>query len=334
MTKKFIRSVFVGSLVLFLSGCSSFSGIRTPKYDGQPFVPQPEKIAAFEEGREVIGAEKEYYLPEPFSEMILEASLDFIDHEPMLLAEGTYTVGEDIPASRVTVMGDKEDPTLAIGGNYDPAAPPEVEDYKVGTMTIRDPEGKLYFENMFHPFYGVQIIQVDLIPGHTIEITGKMPEFIFYFEEFLPSEPYLFDTRWAEYLDELEQEEGFVAVEMPELASDSNEEAYFEQQAIKVLEPGQEYVLKAGIYEVGVHLEAGTYEVTEQASPTYTGLYLFREGEEPRVFDISKNLYGVFHRAGVMNMEHPDSIKPMLALQTGDKIYPHYVDYLILNKVD
>lgn len=338
MVTKLGRLLIFGSIALFLSGCSSYSGLRTPKYDGEPFVPEQEKIVAFEKGREIIGEEQEHYLPEPFSTAILDPTLDYVAHEPMILEEGTYTVGEDIPTSRVTIMGEKEDPELSIENFVDPAAPSKPDEYRVGTMTIHDPEGQLYFENMFHPYYGVQIIQVDLIEGHTIEINGHFPELVIFFEEFLPSDPYIFDTRWEEYLAELEQE-GYERVEMPEQIeipgeSAEDESDYFKHQPLKIIDPGKTLELKAGIYEVGVHFEAGTYEVTEQSSPTHTELFLFRQGEEPRIFDMSKNLYGLFHRHGFMNMDNSDGIKATFELQPGDKIYPHYVDYMLLTKID
>lgn len=338
MVKKVVKFSFLSVALLLLSACSSFTGIRTPKYDGRPFEVQPEKIAAYEESREIIGEEKEYYLPESFSADVLNSSLDVVEHDPLLLEEGTYLIGEDVPAGRVTLLGVKEDPNSVIVGFESAEAPPSPEDYNVGTMTIRDAEDRFYFENMFHPYYGVQIAQVDFIEGHTIEIVGSNPEIVVFYADLLPEDPYIFDTRWEDYLAELEEQgfEEFVEVEeFEEEAPEAADIPAVEQdQPLNVSEDGQVVELKAGIYEVGKHFEPGTYEITEEASPTHTEIFLFSGSEEPRVFEVSTNLYGMMHGWVEIHGNAPESEKPVIELKAGDKIYPHYINHLKLTKLD
>ncbi len=338
MQKKIRNVIFLSGLILLLSACSSFSGLRTPLYDGEPFIAQPDKIAAYAKSREIIGEEKELFLPELFSEAILKPSMDYIDHEPVLLEEERiYTVGADLPASRVTMIGEKNDPNQIIDFDTDPLAPPKPEEYEVGTMTIRDAEGNFYFENMFHPFYGVNIIQVDLIEGHTIELIGNNPKVVIFYDEVLPEDPYVFDTRWEDYIAGLEAE----GVEIVQHSEEDLEDipgmdpsSFMQDQPIVISEEEQTVSINAGIYEVGVHLEAGTYEITEESVPNHTAMYLFRDSVDPKVYEISKNIFGVGHRLFVMNSDQFDNDKPIIELKDGDKIYPHYVNHMLLTKID
>lgn len=338
MLKKIRNVVFLSGLILLLSACSSFSGLRTPLYDGEPFIAQPDKIEAYAKSREIIGEEKELFLPEAFSEDILKPSMDYIDHEPVLLEEErTYTVGVDFPASRVTMIGDKNDPNQIIDFDTDPFAPPKPEEYEVGTMTVRDAEGNFYFENMFHPFYGVNIIQVDLIEGHTIELIGNNPKVVIFYDEVLPEDPYVFDTRWEDYIAGLEAE----GVEIVEHSEEDLEDipgmgpsSFMQEQPLVISKEEQTVEMNAGIYEVGKHLEAGTYEITEQSVPSHTAFYVFRGDIEPKVFELSKNLTGISHHQMIMNSDQFDGDKPIIELKDGDKIYPRYVNHILLTKID
>lgn len=337
MAKNKMQILFLTTLLLFLSGCSSFTGIRTPLYDGEPFIPKPDEITAYHESREILGETKELYLPETFSEDILKPSMNYIDHEPVLLEEGIYTVGVDIPASRVTLFGEKNDPDLMIDFNADPFAPPKPDEYEVGTMTIRDANGDFYFENMFHIHYGVLVTQVDFIEGHTIEITGNNPKVVVFYEEILPEDPYIFDTRWEDYVAGLEAEGIELVEHSEEDLSDvpgMDSSLFMQEQPILISEEEQTVSINAGIYEVGVHLDAGTYEVTEESVPNHTAMYLFRNSIEPRVFDISKNIFGVGHNQFFMNSDQLTDDKPIIELIDGDKIYPHYVGHMLLTKID
>lgn len=316
-----IMAVFV--LGIFLSGCTSFSGIRTPKYNGEPFVADKEKIAAYQNSREVIGEEKEFYLQEPFSKDITNPSLDFIDHEPVLLEEGTYVVGEDLPAGRVNLYGQAYDPNWTV--IEDPNAPPqypEVPTYSVGTLTIRDQEDILYFKNLFHMMYGNLTAQVDFIEGHIIEITGVEPAFVAFYDEEIPTPPYPFDPRYEDISeDETELEDMYEGVPIfvqEELT-----------QPITIREEDGKVEMIGGIFEAGVHFEPGTYTLDETNAMHHTEIFLFREGEEPRVLEVAE-----FFPTGMIGMESSgNEIESEIELQAGDKIYPSYMRGLLLIRV-
>lgn len=330
MSKKMMNLYLFSFSLLLLSACSSFTGLRTPTYDGKPFVAESEKIEAYAQSREIIGEEQDLYLPEPFSEDILQPSLEPISHEPLLLSEGTYTIGEDLPAGRVSLLGEKENPRVSFGGFEDSNAPINPESFRVGTMTIRDAEGVLYFENMFHPYYGVMIAQVDFVEGHTIEIVGSTPEVVVFYADELPADPYVFDTREEEFYADLEDlEEGeFIT------SSESTGFEIEQEQPLKISEDGRMVELKAGIYEVGKHLEPGTYEMTEESAPTHTEIFLFSAENDTRIFEIKENLYGPLNGYGFLNVTEDLSNRPVIELTEGEKIYLHYVDYLLLTKLE
>lgn len=327
VVNKFSRYALFTLFVFLMSGCSSFSGIRNPRYDGKPFEVSPEKIEAFQNGREVIGEEKEYYIRQPLSTDITNPSLEYENHAPFLLEGGTYTIGEDFPSGRVTIVGRRSNPESVMQHEFGSTIMDS--DFEVGTLTIRDEIGDLYFENMFHPHYGVNTVQVDFIEGHTIEFSGQQPFARVFYAEELPEDSNILDESQVAVHD---QQEEIEIVENEGIEIFLNEQ----EQPINRLENDRIIELKAGIYEAGKHFEAGTYEITEQSAPTQTELFLFREGEEPRVFEISENLYGLYE--GFVVESHgmaPDLIEPgTIELLPGDKIYPHYVNYLMLTKID
>ena len=286
---------------LVLSGCSSFMGLRQPLYDGQPIEPNEEAITTYEKTGEIIGEEKEYYFRYPFSEEINQPSLEYTENDPVLLTEGKYLIGEDLPAGRVSLLGNE---SIFVSDNYE---------VHVGNFKIYDTEGEIYFENLFHSLYGPLVAQVDLRPGHTIEIIGKDAEISAFYAESFPEDPYQLMTP-PEVLENL----GRIGVEQP-LTKDRDR-----------------VNLTAGIYEVGPHLEAGTYEVLDVFAPQSTELYLFREGEEPRVFELTLDemIYDV-EEAEIEdepeNISEDESIQ--IELQDGDKIYPNLVSSLTLKRV-
>ena len=286
---------------LVLSGCSSFMGLRQPLYDGQPIEPNEEAITTYEKTGEIIGEEKEYYFRYPFSEEINQPSLEYTENDPVLLTEGKYLIGEDLPAGRVSLLGNE---SIFVSDNYE---------VHVGNFKIYDTEGEVYFENLFHSLYGPLVAQVDLRPGHTIEIIGKDAEISAFYAEGFPEDPYQLMTP-PEVLENL----GRIGVEQP------------------LTKDGDRVNLTAGIYEVGLHLEAGTYEVLDIFAPQSTELYLFREGEEPRVFELTLDemIYDV-EEAEIEdepeNISEDESIQ--IELQDGDKIYPNLVSSLTLKRV-
>src|SRR5690625_5704291 len=70
--KKFMKklnvTLFFSVVLLILGGCSEFTGIRQPLYDGQTVEENEEAIAVYHETGEIIGEEKEYYFRYPRSE--------------------------------------------------------------------------------------------------------------------------------------------------------------------------------------------------------------------------------------------------------------------------
>lgn len=261
-------------------------------YDGTPVVPNDESIAMYQESREIIGEEKDYYIRYPFSEAITEPSLPYPNEEPVLLSEGEYIIGRDLPAGRVTLIGNE---SVFTGDNYEVHA---------GNFIIRDESDDVYFENLFHTDYGQSVAQVDLILGHVIEIIGADPEVTVFYEPKLPENPY-------------------VLMDPPQLLV--NLDNLTTQQPLVLNEGEQSVQLTAGIYEVGEHLAPGTYEVSEIIAVHNTELFLFREGAEPRVFELLVNT-----QSGEEASEEVDTF--LIELQTGDKIYPNLIESLKMTR--
>lgn len=272
---------------IFVSGCSQFTGLRKPLYDGQKVEPNEETQAVYHETSEIVGAEKEFYIRYPFSTDLYQPSLAYPTEAPVLLEEGTYLIGEDLPAGRASLLGNESFFTS------------ENVVIHVGNLIIRDAQGDIYFENLFHSDYGQSVAQVDLIAGHTIEIIGRDPEVtVFYSAEF-PEDPYILMTP-PEVLVNLDRLETIQPV-----AFDENY---------------QTVTLTAGIFEVGEHLQPGLYEMTSVFAPHATELYLFRESEDVRVFEL------LLHEANEEVENGVESVyRPVIELRVGDKIYPNLI---------
>lgn len=298
--KKLNLSLFFSIVLLALSGCGQFTGIRQPLYDGQTVAPNEEAIAVYHETAEVTGAEKDYYFRYPFSEALYEPSLDYTEDEPVLLTSGEYVVGEDLPAGRVSLLGNESVFT------------PEEYEAHVGNFIIYDEMGEVYFENMFHSLYGQLVAQVDFIPGHKIEIIGTNAEISAFYTPEFPEDPY-------------------VLMDPPEILETL--ERINVQQPVTVEE--EEIFLTAGVYEVGTHLEPGTYEITDVFAPHNTELYLFRAGEEPRVFELilDSAVFEMIDEEPIEVIDETDDENIQITLQEGDKIYPNLVSSLGLRRV-
>ncbi len=281
-------------LALVLIGCSSFNGLRTPLYDGMPAEADEEAINSYRTSREITGEEKAYYFRYPFSETVYEESLDYPSIPPLLLEAGEYQIGEDVAAGRASLLSNE---SMFTGENTV---------VHVGNLKIYDEQGEVYFENLFHSDYGQLIAQVDLKEGHTIELIGESPEITVFYAESFPEDPYLL-MEPPEVLVNLDR----LTVQNPIVRNEKTVE------------------LTAGIFEVGVHLEAGTYEIQQVQAPHNTELFLFREGEETRVFELLVSSEGE-------NMESKKNTGinyPTIDLQEGDKIYPNLVRKLVLSPV-
>lgn len=282
---------------VLLAGCSDFNGLREPLYDGKPVKPDEEAIAIYHETREITGDEKDYYMRYPFSSAITDPSLAYPDEEPLLLEDGEYVIGEDIPAGRATLIGNE-----SVFGSENTVI-------HVGNLTIRDEEEMVYFENVFHSEYGPLITQVDLIAGHTLEIIGTGPEITVFYSETLPEDPY-------------------VLMDPPELLVNL-ERLDFQQP---IIEDEESVRLAAGIYEVGEHLKPGVYALGTVFAPHNTEMFVFHEGEEPRVYEL------ITTPMPDEGMEEPEVLEqesyPEIELEMGDKIYPSLVHSLELRRVN
>lgn len=291
--KKHSRLPFVLATLFILVGCNGFTGIREPLYDGRPIQRDEEAIEIYNESGEIVGEEKDYYFRYPFSEDIYEPSLDFPDQEPFLLRDGEYVIGEDVASGRVTLLGNQ---SVFTSENYD---------VHLGNFIIRDEEGEIYFENLFHAAYGQLVAQVDLIPGHTIEIIGRAPEITVFYSEQIPEDPY-------------------ILMDPPQLLL--NLEQLSVQQPIRRMKDDITG-LTAGIYEIGTHLEAGTYEILDFYAVHSTAIYLFNEEEDPRVFELV-----VDEEKIPEDLDLEDNLE--IELQEGEKIYLELISSLVLQRVE
>ena len=289
--KKLSRLPFVLTTLFILAGCSGFTGIREPLYDGRPIERDEEAISIYNASGEIVGEEKDYYFRHPFSEDIYQPSLDFPDQEPFLLRDGKYVIGEDVEPGRVTLLGNQ---SVFTSENYD---------VHLGNLIIRDEAGEIYFENLFHAAYGQLVAQVDLIPGHTIEIIGRDPEITVFYSEQIPEDPYML-------------------MDPPQLLV--NLEQLFVQQPISRMDDNI-IDLTTGIYEVGPHLEAGTYEILDFHAVHSTTIFLFNEEEDTRVFELV-----VDEEKTPEELELEDKLK--IELQEGEKIYLELISSLVLQR--
>ncbi|WP_080145841.1 hypothetical protein [Marinilactibacillus piezotolerans] len=165
--------IFLGSL---LSGCAGFTGLRTPLYDGEPVQYNEEAAEIYEERQEVTGDEKAYYFRYELSPDLWEPALSFTEAEPIILEEGTYEVGTDLPAGRAVLQG------------ADSEFAPHLRIIHVGNITIYDDQEKVYFESLFNDASGIKYATVDLKLGHTVEVIGDSPEItVSYTESALPA---------------------------------------------------------------------------------------------------------------------------------------------------
>lgn len=293
--QKFWLFLYALPVFIILTACADFNGIRDPLYDGKEVVPDEAAIETYHESGEVIGDEKDYYVRYPMSADIYNSSLAFPEAEPRLLEAGEYIVGEDLPAGRAILLSNESVFTR------------ENTVVHVGNMTLYDEADEVYFENLFHTNYGQLTTQVDLIPGHRMEIIGTDTEITVFYEAELPENPY-------------------ILMDPPELLVNLDRLAV--QQPLTISEAGDQVEISAGIYEVGEHFEPSTYDITNVQAVHSTELFLFRAGEEPRVFEL-KNMGEDMAEDETEGAGNPQQIE----LRAGDKIYPSLVHTLQLTKV-
>ncbi|MBM6615970.1 hypothetical protein JTF06_13845 [Desemzia sp. RIT804] len=220
--KKSIQlSNFLLGTCLFLSGCASWTGLMPEKYDGNVIEKNEAAIAGYNDHKEIIGAEKELYILEPFSEDLLRPSLPLVEKEFVSIDAGEYTVGENFSEGRYQF-------------HYTSGL---IEPYLMNNATLRvtDKNGLLIVEELLTPFTA-SYLEVDLYDGNRVTLRG----------------------------------ENFSV----EMGASTN----------VIADEETDIVLTNGVWEVGKHLNAGTYVVSE--SPLSGYLYLFDETTEPRVFEL------------------------------------------------
>lgn len=306
IVNKKLATYFLLFSLLFLTSCGNFTGLRTPLYDGKAIRPNEKAIEIYNSTAEVVGAEKELYIRYPFSEDILEQSLEYQNDEPFLLMEGTYIIGEDLPAGRATLLGNES------------SFSSESYDVHVGNLIVRDLIGEIYYENLFHSEYGQLTAQFDLIEGHEITIIGKDPEITVFYADKLPKNPY-------------------VLMELPELIK--NLDRMHVQQPIGIFQEGKVVHLTGGIYEVGNHLVAGEYSIDNLEAPHNTEMYLFRNSTDPEVIELllehqsdSEELEVSDEALDTAKQYEEESV--IIELVDGDKIYLNLVQKLELILID
>lgn len=287
---------FLAVPLLILTSCGKYTGLRTPHYDGKPIKPNEKAIEVYRSSGEIIGAEKEFYIRYPFSEDILQKSLDYSNEEPFLLKEGRYLIGEDLPAGRATLLGNESSFSTE---NYD---------VHVGNLIVRDEVGEIYFENLFHSEYGQLTTQFDLLPGHEITIIGKEPEITVFYEERLPKDPY-------------------ILMEVPALTR--NLDRINVQQPLELFNDGRVVQLTAGIYEVGQHLEAGKYALSDMIAPHNTEMYIFSKSLSPRVIELLMDKPTDLE--GTQGLAKETATIELIA---GEKVYLHLVTKLELIRLE
>lgn len=289
--------IIVPVLFLILTGCS-FAGIRSPLYDGKPVEPNESAIKQYVQTQQINAENEAYYFRHPLSDSLFEPSLEFSDKETVTLNVGTYEVGEDLPEGRVILEGHPSDFS------------PQVFTIRAGNVTVFDDNGLVTFENHFQERIGVMQAVVDLREGQTVNVDGESSEIYVHYNKKTLLNP--FDME---------------ADAKPELASTET--------------------LRAGHYEVGKHIEAGSYMLEDFAAPRTAVLYHFTE-KTVKVVELTANR-GLKPSASELNEaryetedvseedkkdEQTDapyqSVKPVIHLKEGDKLYLPMLDWLKL----
>lgn len=315
MTKSFHSKkqwLLAPALLLILTGCSSFAGIRTPLYDGEPVEPNDEAIEAYVETQKINEENEAYYFRYPLSETLTEPSLDFSDTETVTLEKGSYTVGEDLPSGRVLFEGHPSDFN------------PDVFIIRAGNVTVYDTEGVVTFENHFQENSGVMRAVADLREGQTIEVEGETPEVFVHYNK---------DAA------ENASAPGTETSEVPESDETSDQE------------PVSTVHLIAGHHEVGKHLDAGMYSFEAVMAPRTPVLYHFHDGNidvieltgnrgvrpmlPPAELEEWYEMGRITEEEYELNKElienQPD--KAVIELNDGDKLYLPMLDLLELKKI-
>lgn len=222
-----LSGLLVGSCLL-LSGCASWTGLIPEKYDGNAIEADEAAIAAYNDHKEVIGAGKELFILEPFSEDLLRPSFSLTEKRFVGIDSDEYTVGEDLPEGRYQFryVSELMEPHLMNNA----------------TLRVTDETGNLVFEELLTPFE-TSFLEMDLYEGNKLVLMGED-----------------------------------ISVEIG-----ASESRFVEEETALSLSK-MDVLLTNGVWEVGEHLEAGTYIIPELPLSGY--LYVFDDTTEPRVFEL------------------------------------------------
>ncbi|MDZ7836391.1 MAG: hypothetical protein U5K84_14680 [Alkalibacterium sp.] len=295
--KKTRLLLVVPVLAIFLSGCAGFRGLRTPKYDGKPVERNDDAIALYERTQRINEENETHYFRYPLSETLKEPSLAFSEKASVTLEKGTYTVGDDLPAGRVILLGQPSD------------FRPEVFIIRAGNLTVYDEEGVVAFENHFQENSGVMQAVVDLREGQTVEVEGDDPEIDVHYSE---------DTARASTL-------------MDPTESDQVALMAGHYEVGEHLEPGN-YTLErvaAPRTPVLYHFIEGEINVVELTQNRGIRPRLsVQENEE--WFESGRIAEEEYENNLALFENRPD--RPVIELKAGDKLYLPMLDGLILEK--
>lgn len=192
---------------------------------------------------------------------------------------------------------------------------PDVFIIRAGNVTVYDTEGVVTFENHFQENSGVMQAVVDLREGQTIQVEGETPEiFVHYNEDAAGTDP------------------------------ESETEMEAEPDSSRTV------ALMAGHYEVGRHLDAGTYAFESISAPRTPVLYHFTDGDievveltqnrgaSPRFppdvleewFELGRITEEEYEQNKELIESKPD--KAVIELADGDKLYLPMLNRLELEK--
>lgn len=284
--------------LIFLSGCTSFTGLRTPTYDGQPIEQDDEAVELYESHIQVDSEDSALYVRYPLSENLSEPSLEFSDVEPVELNEGTYTIGEDLPEGRVYLQSESSDFS------------PDRWIIHTANVIIRDEESDVVFEQHFQDDIGVMQAVVDLREGHTVTLTGNDP---ILFVNYTDESPVMTDQTAGE-VGPITLMAGHYEV--------GNQIESGEYTIEGVISPRS-----SELYIFSEESDGKIIELHSRLNP----YHIVRPEENQELLDLMQ-ITPDMYQMNELNRERFEENKPTLILNEGETLYLPMVDQLILQE--
>lgn len=284
--------------LIFLTGCVSFTGLRSPRYNGQSIEQDDEAIQLYSDYAQVDEGNEHLYLRHPYSDSLREASMDFTDNEAAELNEGTYIVGEELPAGRAYLQGESSDFS------------PDRWIIHTANVVIRDEDEAVVFEQHFQDDNGVMQAFVDLREGHTVTLTGN--DSILYVD-------------YSDQSDLLSNQDGE--------ESDSVSLISGHYEAGNQIEAG-EYTIAEVISPRASELYVFTGDSDRNIIELHSRLnpyHIVSEEDNQQMLDFGEITPAMFEM-NELNRERFEENKPTLILNEGDTLYLPMVNQLILEK--